>query len=196
MWNIYYPYTYIHMLESQHSNTDPSPVTMVCAVSVILFWGKAESKNNLPVRNISECTVMHKRWKWRSFPLPALQSSPGQIAYRIGNVRYVSAKKCNWLNSSLPCHKDKLHIQSFLAVKKSVQVTVKKYNWTNYLLLTATNAIIEQNSGNLSNFHFPPLFLVSSQHPMAQISFCCLISARHCLPEKNSLENHHKFQVT
>lgn len=63
MCNIYYPYTYIHMLESQHGNIDPSPVTMVCAVSVILFWGKAESKNNLPVRNISECTVMHKRWK-------------------------------------------------------------------------------------------------------------------------------------
>lgn len=44
MCNIYYPYTYIHMLESQHGNIDPSPVTMVCAVSVILFWGKAESK--------------------------------------------------------------------------------------------------------------------------------------------------------
>lgn len=78
---------------------------------------------------------------------------------------------------------------------------MKKYNWNNYLLLTATNAIIEQTKqaemigGNFEQFPFSstPCEL---QHSMAQISgtstVYCLIFVLYCLPEKKSLENHHE----
>lgn len=129
-----YIYIFI-MIASQYTSTDPSPVTSLCTLHVLFVLGKSRSqgrtmsfKEMWACKACKQCLAIDRGCKQGSFPLPALQSSPRHIAYGIGKV----LGKCQEMQliEIIPFHEDKLPRHSFFptAVKKTVKVTVKKYN--------------------------------------------------------------------
>lgn len=107
----------------------------------------------------------------------------------------VSAKKCQEMQliEIVASPSTKIHhaFSHFCCCKNTVKVTVKKYNWTSYLLPTATNAVIEQNKTKqskqkptVSNFHFPPL--LGSSNTQWHSSHILLSDFRTVLPAEIS----------